>query len=376
MKTESGQRTKTISSRVLDHKQRTALMLLLVPPLAMRANRAYRSLPRLDVRDHSGISLPSLSIIVPARNEEHNLSRLLPSLNALRYPGAVEVIVVDDHSADNTASIATAHGATVIKLNGTLSNGWKGKPNACHHGAAAASGDWLLFTDADTWHDPDSVASAVCYALEQQLDGLSLFLKQETRGKLDAAALETAFAGLFTGWKTGQPVLNGQYILLRRDVYENSGGFATVRGEMLEDVAMGHYLTKLGYRVPILHGDEAGSVAMYPDLIHLWRGMTRLSAGSMRWAGSGSILTALFITGAASPFVVLAMTATGRARWRWFFLSWALVFLPFLEWGRRFGSVTLACYAPIGAVLVQAAAFWGFAQRLLGRGIKWKDRRV
>lgn len=352
------------------------MMLLLVPPLALRANRAYQSLPRLDVRDHSGLPLPSLSIIVPARNEEQNLQRLLPSLNALRYPGDVEVIVVDDHSADQTAAIAQSYGATVITLNGDPPNGWKGKPNACHQGAAIANGDWLLFTDADTWHDPDSAASAICHAMENQLDGLSLFLKQETRGILDAAALQTAFAGLFTGWKTGQPVLNGQYILLRRDVYENSGGFASVRGEMLEDVALGHYLTKLSYRVPILHGDAAGSVAMYPDLTHLWRGMTRLSAGSMRWAGTGSILTALFITGAASPLVVLSMAATGRVRWRWFFLSWTLVFLPFLEWGRRFGSVALACYAPIGALFVQAAAFWGFARRLLGRGIKWKDRRV
>jgi chlorobactene glucosyltransferase len=361
---------------ILNHRRRTAAMIMLVPPLAMRANRAYNSLPTLDVRDHSSMPLPSLSIIVPARNEEVNLQRLLPSLKALRYPGDVELIVVDDNSSDQTTSVAQSHGATLINLNGDLPDGWKGKPNACHHGAAAASGDWLLFTDADTWHDPDSAASAVCYALQNKLDGLSLFLKQETRGMLDASVLHTAFAGLFSGWQKGQPVLNGQYILLRRDVYENSGGFATVRGEMLEDLAMGHYLTKLSYRVPILHGEKAGSVAMYPDVTHLWRGMTRLSAGSMRWSGSGSILTAFFITGVASPLVVFAMSATGKVRWRWTFLSWIVVFLPFVRWGRQFGSIALASTAPFGAVLVQAAAVWGFGRRLLGRGIKWKDRRV
>lgn len=350
--------------------------MLLVPPLALRAERTYRALPRLNLTRHDGIALPSLSIIVPARNEADNLRRLLPSLNALRYPGTLEILVVDDHSTDQTAAVARAHGATLLTIKEEPPTGWKGKPHACHVGAAAARGEWLLFTDADTWHAPDSAASAICHAVTHDLDGLSLFLRQETQGVLDAAALEAAFAGLFAGWRRQKPVLNGQYILLRREVYQQSRGFAAVRNEMLEDIALGRHLTRLTYRVPIMHGDEAASVAMYPDLAHLWRGMTRLSAGSMRWSGASTIVTALFVTGAISPLVLSGMAATGRMRRRWALLSWLFVVLPFLNWSRRFGSPVLALIVPFGALLVEAAAFWGIVQRVLGNGIKWKDRRV
>ena len=77
------------------------------------------------------------------------MHNLLPTLTNVRYPGPYEVIVVDDNSADETAVIAESYGARVISL-GTLPAGWLGKPRACHHGASAANGEWLLFTDADT----------------------------------------------------------------------------------------------------------------------------------------------------------------------------------------------------------------------------------
>ncbi len=122
----------------------------------------------------------------------------------------------------------------------------------------------------------------------RQLDGLSLFLDQECRDLAQRLALSTAFAGLFAGLPRGATLLNGQYILLRRDVYEMSGGFSAVRGEMLEDVALGHLLRSRGGRVPMMHGYDVARVRMYRSSGQMWHGLTRLGAGSLRWEGPGA----------------------------------------------------------------------------------------
>ena len=96
--------------------------------------------------------LSRLSIIIPARNEAHNLPRLLDSIFSQPIP-PLEVLVVDDASTDATASVATAHGATVVSSL-PLPDGWRGKPWACHQGALATKGELLLFLDADCWFEP------------------------------------------------------------------------------------------------------------------------------------------------------------------------------------------------------------------------------
>ena len=192
--------------------------------------------------------------------------------------------MVDDGSSDRTGQIAAAHGARVLRID-HLPDGWKGKPHACHQGAQMATGEWLLFTDADTWHQPDRAARAVDYVAERQLDGLSLFLKQESNAWIDRLALTAAYAGLFAGTRPQDRLLNGQYVLLQRDVYRESGGFAAVRAEALEDVALGNHLRRLGYRVPILLGEDAAAVRMYDNTRQLWNGMNRLGADSLRWGG-------------------------------------------------------------------------------------------
>lgn len=347
-------------------------------PLALRAEWLYRQMPVLtpcpeaaqDTRPY-----PSLSIIVPARNEAVNLHRLLPSLQAQRYPGELEILVVDDNSEDNTAVVADYYGARVQRLNG-LPSGWLGKPNAVHQGVLASRGEWLLFTDADMQHHPDSVVTAVSYALNHQLDGLSIFPRQAARGLVDWAALMVGFAGLFAGQRRHSATLNGQYILLRRDVYEASGGMTAVRGEMLEDLALGVHLRRLGYQVPMLRGEECATVYMYDNLPHMWRGLSRLGSGSLAYSGLGAVITAIFITGVMMPLLAPLFVALRLVNRRWLLFTWLLSVPGMISWGRRFGSGTGALLAPMGAAVVQAAACWGLFTRLLGRGIQWKNRLV
>lgn len=343
-------------------------------PLSWWAERTYRALPHLPRALPAG-ELPSLSVIVPARNEAHTLPHLLPSLQALHYPGPLEIIVVDDGSSDDTAAIAEAHGTRVLRVE-HLPAGWAGKPHACHTGAQQAQGDWLLFTDADTLHHPDSAARAVAYALAGELDGLSLFLRQESRGLLDQLALTSAYAGLFAAAAPQRELFNGQYVLLRRTVYQAAGGFAAVRAEALEDVAFGKHLRSHGYRVPILLGEDAAAVRMFSSNRQLWQAMNRLGAEALRSGGVRTAWTALFITALMSPLFALFTRPPRGNTLHWTLSTWAAAAVAVLPWGKRFGSTAVTVAAPFGALFVELAAVYGLLNRLLGRGIAWKGRRV
>lgn len=337
--------------------------------LALRSERSYRSLPRLTAAKVAQ-NLPSLSIIIPARNEAENLPKLLGSLRQLQYPGPLEILVVDDQSTDATAQIALAHGARVLSL-GALSQGWLGKPHACQRGVETTSGDLILFTDADTFHSPESVATAVSYLVEHQLDGLSMFLQQHTRTALDGSALMMAFAALFAGSGPQTGLLNGQYILLKRSAYLTSGGFAAVRNRPLEDVALGKLLQRGGYRVVLLRGESLASVQMYQSPRPLWNGLTRLGSGALGETGPAAALTILYTTLIASPLVLSPLLPPLLAMF-----LWASAALFFIAWARRFGPIALCLLAPAAATLIVASGVWGIVQRLTKRGNLWKGRRV
>lgn len=349
-------------------------MSLLAGPLALYSERRFRDIPELPHQEILG-SLPGLTIIVPARNEANNLERLLPSLNSIKYPGAVELIVVDDNSADQTAAVAKKYGAQVIELT-ELPEGWTGKTYACHMGALAAENEWLLFTDADTVHHPNGPAQAVAYAIEHGLNGLSIFFKQITSKGLDRLTLLVAFAGLFVSFGSNKPIINGQYILLHSDVYNDSSGFASVALESMEDLALGQHLRKRDYQVPLIRSETVAAVQMYNQTSDLWQGLMRLGSGSLSWLGLRSILTALFITGAMTPILILISTFILRRNRKWAGISWSVIAASFLPWASRFGSPGLALLAPFGALLILLAAVIGILRRVFGRGIHWKGRKV
>jgi hypothetical protein len=257
-----------------------------------------------------------------------------------------------------------------------LPEGWLGKPYACHRGTAVAQGEWLLFTDADTEHTPDGLAHAIRYALDNQLDGLTFHLGHITNGWLDSATLLAVFASLFAGLPRRHASLNGQYILLRRDVYERIGGFPAVRTEPLEDLALGRYLHSLGYRVPMLRGDNVARVAMYQSHNQLWQGMSRMGAGSLRFAGVGSLITALLLTALMSPLLMLGLVTVRRLPLRWAGWAWGTAVLGVWPWSARFGPAWRAFLVPIGALIVQLSTVWGLLVRFVGRGISWKGRLV
>jgi chlorobactene glucosyltransferase len=346
---------------------------------AYRAERRYRQLLTLP---DSAIELPksTVAVIVPARNETQNITRAVSSLITLRYP-KFEVIAVDDHSADDTADRARTAGANVLRLKTEPPPGWTGKCNACEQGARQTTAQWLLFTDADTYHAPESLAQAVAYAESNKLDALSLLLRQGCVGLWDRAILPLAYQLFFSAWCPDQPLFNGQYILIRRTVYEQSGGFGTVRGRVMEDVALAETLTRQGYHIALLNGESVASVRMYGNLRALWAGLTKTAFAAARDRGtSGWLLGGLAWAGAS----VLAAFGYGMLSGEIAVLGsslvvWILNALWLTPWMRRFNVRPAFGYALLNLLAFSLLALIGLlstGRALCGMGVRWKDRTI
>ncbi|GGM17890.1 glycosyltransferase [Deinococcus aerophilus] len=217
---------------------------------------------------------PRVSVLIPARDEAHNLPHTLPGVLA---QGACEVIVLDDHSRDDTARTACRLGARVVRGE-ALPPGWTGKPWACQQLLKAASGDVLIFTDADvSWHA--GALGAVLHELERSgADLLSVQPRQTNRAPgerlltplVDAAVLSYFPYPVITLPHPAASVANGQVMAFRREALEAAGGYALVGQEVLEDTQFARRLKARGGRVAAALGREAISVRMYrsyPDSV-------------------------------------------------------------------------------------------------------------
>jgi 4,4'-diaponeurosporenoate glycosyltransferase len=229
----------------------------------------------------------SVSVIIPARNEERNLPRLLHSIS-LAKSRQIETLVIDDHSGDATVEVAREMGAKVVSSE-LLPPGWTGKSWACYQGAQQASGELLLFVDADTYFAPKGLERLIGrwqQAADRQLT-ISL-LPYHTLGdayeqlSLIFYLLMAAGAGGFGLVARGR--LFGQSLLIPRDVYFAVGGHSSVRGFILENLNFAEVLHKAGRRMLCLGGRGTLEIHMFPD------GFTQMSGS---W-------TKAFVYGASS----------------------------------------------------------------------------
>lgn len=341
--------------------------------VAVAAEFNYRSLPQargIAIRDDEEVS-----IIVPARNEAHRLPALLRSLDALSYPN-YHVIVVDDASSDGTGDLARASGARVITLAGPPP-GWTGKAYACARGAEAAGGAWLLFTDADTVHQPESLGVALAMAQLGQVDLVSFLPRQDCIGFWERVVLPYAyflyFVGAFRLNRTPRgAVANGQYILIRRDAYRACGGHSAVRASLIEDVALARHAAALGLRTSLARGEQQVSVRMYDSLGGLWEGFAKNAFGFVRTSPLRGMCTAL--AGIAYGMALPAAWRASSTRLRLALLCtpcWAVA-----RWQQRFGvSPLMAALYPLAATVFQLIALDSTRRALTGAGATWKGRR-
>ena len=222
-----------------------------------------------------------VSVIIPARNEEANLQPCLQSLVPQTAP-PFELIVVDDHSIDRTPSIAQSFPTVRVLEADPLPDGWSGKSNACWAGAKLAKGKWLLFTDADTRHVINSIEQGFREAESNHAALLSYSPKQEVHGFWERALMPVIFAELAKTYRPKEvsdptspaAAANGQYLLIRRDVYDRVGGHAAIAHAILEDVELAKLVKRAGYKLQFRVSD-AVSTRMYRTFGQMWEGWTK-----------------------------------------------------------------------------------------------------
>jgi hypothetical protein len=242
---------------------------------------------------------PNVSAIVPARNEEATIAAAVESLAA--QPEIKEIIVINDQSTDGTAAqlrqLSSRYTQLRVLETKELPAGWVGKNYAVSLGAAQATGDWVLFTDADGIHLPGSTAHALADAAENGAGLVSYSPEQETHAWWENALIPFVYVRL--GHKYSYAAVNhpdspaaaasGQYLLIRREDYARVGGHAAVAGEVLEDVALARLAKQAGVRLHFASGNGIMRVRMYRTFAAMWQGWTKnlypLMGGTSRAVG-------------------------------------------------------------------------------------------
>lgn len=327
----------------------------------------------------------TISAIVPARNEEANVSRCVESLAA--QPEIAEIIVVNDQSTDRTAAILAELSARIAKLGIVHSNtppeGCTGKNFAISQGVTLARGEWLLFTDADVEHLPGSAARALADAENSGAALVSYSPEQETLTWRERAVIPFIFCRLATRFSYARvkdpaapdAAANGQYLLMRREVYESVGGHAAVRGEIVEDVALARKVKHTGHRIFFATGQGIARTRMYGSPSEMWEGWTKnlfpLFGGRKR-----SLVWELFVATPWLPLLILVIAVFTGLFWK---VGLLLLFVEHVEYGFALRRNLI----PVSRILYfTPASFWYSAALLTSawrysRGaVTWKGREV
>lgn len=280
------------------------LWILLVLWLLRAVNVAlfYVFIPHLPAASRRGAGGAFVSVIVPARDEERDIGRATESKLSLDDP-EFEVVVVDDQSRDRTREILRGLERRFPERLRVVEGveppaGWLGKPHALYEGVAAARAtrpdDWLLFSDADIFFEPDLLARALSHAESQGLDFLALMPRMEMRGfwewLLAPAVANTGFV-YGPGWlanvasATLIPLGAGVFNLIRRRAYDALGGHEAQKASVVDDVKLGYRAKRAGFRCGVALALDAVSVRMYHGLLETIHGFTK-----NLWFGMGSSL--------------------------------------------------------------------------------------
>jgi chlorobactene glucosyltransferase len=334
-----------------------------------------------------------VSVLVPARNEEKNLGHCLDSLLDQTYAD-YEIVVLDDQSTDGTWGIidgfARRFPARVRGVKGEPLKpaGWLGKPHAMQQLSRHATGDYLMFTDADTVHGRESIAWAVTNIEAHGADCVSGYVFQEmnTLGERCIVPVQYLMSAMFLPlWMVaassfpGISFAIGQLIMFRRHAFEAIGGYEKVRGKISDDLAIAHELKKAGFREVFLDLRHHVRCRMYEGYRESFNG---ISKNIYDVARNNTLLFAvaatLLATFAVLPLVLLPLQIlSGSPATRFtllcvglFFLSWALAL-----WDRGLSWWTPLLY-PVLFIHLFYMAWWSSAQAITGQGVSWKGRVV
>ncbi len=344
---------------------------------------------------NAGADLPRISICVPARNESLRIGNLLRSLSQQDYPD-FEVIVLNDRSEDDTAAVLASWQKDLPSLKvisgEALPAGWVGKCWACHQLSQHATGDYLLFTDADTVFDSHCLASAVHHAREHDAALMSLWPRQIAGTWSEKLIIPMVYLLLLVFLphalvnRRRDPRLgaaNGQFIFYRALDYRELGGHETVKNRLVEDVALSRVCLAAGCRLINADGVELVSCRMYHRFSDLWEGFTKnLRAAFDKSAGAFVFFGLLQLTIFVMPFLLLPVLLYFRGtnllhEWAGILLlaQIALIYVIRLIFAWRFKQSALWAFAhPAGQILALVIAANSWFQTSFMGGVSWKGR--
>ncbi|MCK6538880.1 MAG: glycosyltransferase [Anaerolineales bacterium] len=340
-----------------------------------------------------------ISVCIPARNEERNIRACVESVLAQDYPN-IEVIVLDDRSTDATFSILTdlaSRDSRLRPISGSdLPEGWAGKPHALHQASASARGEWLCFIDADTFLSPSALSSCYAKALETGADMFTIMTFQVLGSFWEKTVMPLVMTALSVGFsprKVNNPkrkdaIANGQFILIKRSVYDAIGGHASVKDSIVEDKAISQQVKWNGYRLVVADGMKAARTRMYTSLPEMWEGWTKniylglRDQAALLWLGVFgaflAIMAALFLPlwlllGVVwyikgGEWMALAVTGEALALWAYLIATRARVAAK-MNIPRWYALTTPLGAAVFGAMMLASA--WKVVSR---KGVAWKGR--
>ena len=339
---------------------------------------------------------PLVTLVIPARNEAHNILRCVESALATAYP-SVEVVVVDDHSTDGTGDILAQLAATDPRLRivtpPPLPDGWFGKQWACDAGARVAAGSILGFLDADTWQAPDLVPRVVNAMRSRGSDMLTVAGEQEMGSFWEKLVQPQVFAILgarYGGTEVvnesryaANKIANGQCMFFGRDAYDAMGGHGAVRGRVAEDLALAQHWFAAGRRVTMVLGQAQLRTRMYTSLRELVEGWGKnIYAGgrdAMPFGVVGrTIYPALLVLPGLTglmPLVILALGAAGLAGPT--ATTWAAIVasVNLLWWLVVYAALRMSpLYALLHPLGAAALLYISLRAILRGRNVRWKGR--
>jgi chlorobactene glucosyltransferase len=340
---------------------------------------------------------PLVSVIVPARNEAHNIARCVKSILSTTYPN-LELIVVDDSSTDGTAQIARDAAERDPRArfiaSPPLPDGWFGKQWACVTGAKVARGSVLQFTDADTVHAPDLVTRSMSAMRRTRAQLFSVAGRQELGGFWEKVIQPQIFSILATRYggtesitkatNVRDKIANGQCFFVTHDSYNSIGGHASVRASVAEDMMLAQHFFAARKRVVVMLGVDQLSTRMYGSLGEIIRGWQKnVFAGgldSVPFGKVGQTIFPLFLLMPPMmellPLLALALVAAGLTAGGtllvWAAIStavtllwWILVYVTVRE------NPLYALAYPLGALVL---LYIFLTAVIRGRRVTWKGR--
>ncbi|MFF1462001.1 glycosyltransferase [Streptomyces sp. NPDC058330] len=348
---------------------------------------------------------PSVAVVVPARNEAAVLPESLPSLLAQDYPGEAEIVLVDDCSDDGTGELARSLSARCgglplsVVTPGEPEPGWTGKLWALRHGIALArrqKPEFLLLTDADIAHEPDSLRELVRAAAGPPSDGaedgaggfdlvsqMARLRVTSTWERLVVPAFVYFFGQLYPfRWvnraRSRTAAAAGGCVLLRADAAERARIPESIRQAVIDDVTLAGAVQRGGGRIWLGLADRVDSVRPYPGLPDLWRMVSRSAYAQLRHSPLllAATVVGLLLVYVAPPATLVAGLMAGDSAAAWAGgVAWVVMagtYMPMLGYYRQ--SLWLAPLLPFTAVLYLLMTVDSAVQHYRGRGAAWKGR--